>query len=233
MTPDPNHGRTLARLMCDTTREVLWSSYRDQLRQTRPQASLECRPGAGRATYHRYDHRLQHHLITYGARMVMAKQSPETAAGWLSTREIRARGYFDGELSSLNLLAHTCTHEFAHLLQQHAGKRYHGSVHNQHFYQLLDQLNREGLAHRSRDHLKRSAQRQGITLDDRPMTMPCQQQQAGQWHKGDAVIFGHGRAAREGRVVKVNRRTCTVEGTGASQGLRFRVPFALLQARST
>lgn len=229
MTPDPTESRALARLMCDTTHDILWSSYRDQLHRTRPKARLECRAGSGRATYHRYDHRQQHHLITYGTRMVMAKQAPETAASWLSTREIHTRGYFGGEISALNLLAHTCTHEFAHLLQQHAGKRYHGSVHNQHFYQLLDQLNREGLAERSRDHLASLATRCGVFVDDRPMTMPTTNQQAGQWHKGDPVRFGEGRSAREGIILRVNRKTCTVEGRGASRGLRFRVPFVMLQ----
>jgi hypothetical protein len=230
MTPDPKASRAIAQLMCDTTRDTLWFHYHHRIRQTRPQADLACRTGSGRATYHRYDHRHQRHLITYGVRMVMAKQTPDTAASWLSTREIRGRGYFGGEISVLNLLAHTCTHEFAHLLQQHAGKRYHGSVHNQYFYQLLDQLNGDGLADRTRRHLADLARSQGVFLDDRAMAMPCQRQQAGQWQKGDPVRFGEGRTAREGQVLKVNRRTCTVEGIGASRGLRFRVPFVMLEA---
>lgn len=229
MTLDPKTGRAIARLMCTTTRDILWSSYRDRLRQTRPHSHLECRTGSGRATYHRYDHRNQHHLITYGVGMVMAKQAPETAVSWLSTREIRSRGYFGGEVSVLNLLSHTCTHEFAHLLQQHAGKRYHGSVHNRDFYRLLDQLNEDGLAARTRERLADLAQHHGLTLDDGPMVMPCQQTQAAQWQPGDPVRFGEGRAAREGRILRVNRKTCTVEGTGASRGLRFRVPFVMLE----
>lgn len=229
MTSDTQTGRAIARLMCATTLDILWPSYRDSLRQTRPRTRLECRTGSGRATYHRYDHRDQHHLITYGARMVMAKQTPDTAASWLSTREIRSRGYFGGEVSVLNLLAHTCTHEFAHLLQQHAGKRYHGSVHNAHFYQLLDQLNQDGLADQTREHLAGLASQHGWHLDDSPMALPSQESQAGQWQRGDHVCFGEGRGAREGRILRVNRKTCTVEGIGASRGLRFRVPFVMLE----
>lgn len=232
MSSNPNPYRAIARLMCDTTDQVLWSHYRDQLRQTRPRAYLECRTGAGRATYHRYDHRNQHHLITYGTRMVMAKHNPETAANWLSAREIHSRRYFDGELSVLNLLAHTCLHEFAHLLQQHGGQRYHGSVHNHHFYALLDQLNHNGLAGLVRDHLAHAAERHRLPLEDRPMHLPSQQQQAGQWQRGDPVRFGEGVAAREGLILRINRKTCTVEGTGASRGLRFRVPFVMLEAAS-
>lgn len=230
MTPEPNPYRAIAQLMCETTEQVLWPKYRDQLRQTRSRARLECRPGSGRATYHRYDHRHQHHLITYGTRMVMAKHDAQTAANWLSAREIRSRGYFGGELSVLNLLAHTCNHEFAHLLQQHGGKRFHGSVHNHHFYQQLDQLNRNGLAGQVRDYLARAAGRQKLWLDDRAMRLPSQRQQAGQWQPGDPVRFGRGASAREGQVLRVNRKTCTVEGTGASCGLRFRVPFVMLEA---
>ena len=95
--------------------------------------------------------------------------------------------------------------------------------------QLLDQLNGEGLAERTRRHLADLAGHQGLFLDDQPMSMPCRQQLAGQWQKGDQVRFGEGRAAREGQVLKVNRKTCTVEGTGASRGLRFRVPFVMLE----
>lgn len=230
MTPDTQTSRAIARLMCNTTHKVLWSHFSDQLHLTRPRAHLECRTGSGRATYHRYDHRNQHHLITYGTRMVMAKQVAETAASWLSAREICSRGYFGGEISVLNLLAHTCTHEFAHLLQQHAGKRYHGSVHNEHFYQLLDRLNDIGLATATRHHLAESARQKGLFVDDRRMAMPTQQQQGGRWQKGDQVRFGEGSAAREGQVLRVNRKTCTVEGTGASRGLRFRVPFVMLEA---
>ncbi|MFW5825259.1 MAG: hypothetical protein ACOCVV_09870, partial [Marinobacter sp.] len=213
-----------------TTEQVLWAHYRDQLQQARPRARLECRTGSGRATYHRYDHRNQHHLITYGIRMVMAKHNPETAASWLSAREIRSRRYFGGELSVLNLLAHTCTHEFAHLLQQHEGKRYHGSVHNHHFYALLDRLNSNGVAERVRGHLSASAGRLGLTLDCRPMTLPGPDQQAAQWQRGDRVRFGQGAAAREGEILRINRKTCTVEGRGLSRGLRFRVPFVMLEA---
>ena len=227
MTRDVPAFRTIARLMCHTTEQVLWQHFRPNLH---PDSQLVCRPGSGRATYHRFDYRTRDHLITYGVRMVAAKHDPVTAAGWLSTREIHSRGYFGGSLSVLNLLAHTCTHEFAHLLQQHDGKRYHGSVHNHHFYGLLDQLNGDGLAERVRQHLARSAHDLGLTLDTRPMPLPGPGHQVRQWQPGEAVRFGKGAASREGVVVRVNRKTCTVNGTGHSQGLRFRVPFVMLSS---
>lgn len=225
MTRDTPTYRTIARLMCHTTQQVLWEYYRPNLHSG---SRLVCRPGSGRATYHRFDYRTRDHLITYGVRMVAAKHDPATAAGWLSTREIRSRGYFNGEVSVLNLLAHTCTHEFAHLLQQHDGKRYHGSVHNHHFYRVLDELNHNGLAGEVRQHLASSARNHGLYLDTQPMALPVAGTQAQQWQRGQKVSFGEGARRREGEIVRVNRKTCTVAGTGASRGIRFRVPFVML-----
>ncbi|HBM51120.1 MAG TPA: hypothetical protein DD385_13410, partial [Marinobacter sp.] len=118
--------------MCQATRDILWAPAASWVRKQNQCAGLVLRVGSGQATYHRYDPRKKQHLITYGARMIAAKHQPETAQGWLSTREIRSRGYFEGEVSVLNLLAHTCCHEFAHLLQHSAGQRHYGSVHNRH-----------------------------------------------------------------------------------------------------
>ena len=116
--------------MCQTTRDILWTPAEGWVQQANPGAGLALRVGSGQATYHRFDPRKKQHLITYGARMIAAKHQPATAQGWLSTREIRGRGYFGGEVTVLNLLAHTCCHEFAHLLQHSAGQRHYGSVHN-------------------------------------------------------------------------------------------------------
>ena len=43
---------------------------------------------------------------------------------------------------------------------------------------------------------------------------------------GDAVRFGQG---LQGRVLRVNRKTCTIEGTGRCRGRWYRVPPQLLQ----
>ncbi len=228
MTSASTYSR-LAAVMCGVTEQVLWRHWQPDIHKTRPRARLQCRTGSGRATYHRYDHRRQFHQITYGVRMVAAKHDPQAAAGWLSTREILQRGYFAGEVSILNLLAHTCTHEFAHLLQQHGGKRYYGSVHNHHFYQLLDELNNRGWAERVRTQLIADARSQGLKVDDLPMGLPDRNAQAREWAPGDHVCFGEGGAAREGAILRVNRKTCTVEGLGPCRGQRYRVPFVMLR----
>lgn len=160
-----NHSmaRQLGQLMCDTTFDSLWLPAGEWTGRP-PDNALRCRVGSGQATYHRFDPERRQHLITYGVRMIEAKQRPETAQGWLSSREILKRGYFDGQLSPLNLLAHTCCHEFAHLLQQSAGKRYRGSVHNRHFYRILDDLHRSGRAESVRQVLASRAAEQALPL---------------------------------------------------------------------
>ncbi|WP_255199473.1 hypothetical protein [Marinobacter lutaoensis] len=217
----------LGQLMCEATLRILWPPAADWLGRRAAGSALHCRVGTGKATYHRYDPQRRHHLITYGMRMVAAKQEAGTADGWLSTREILARGYFDGELSTLNLLAHTCCHEFAHLLQCSAGQRARGSVHNREFYTILDELHASGGAEATRRFLADEADRRGLPLSDRPFLLPEPRQLARQWRIGQAVTFGEGR--HQGRVVRINRKTCTVEGTGPSRGSRFRVPLSLLR----
>lgn len=233
MTIPKNHARQLGHLMCAVTTEVLWSPARSWIRKQGPATTLLCRVGSGHATYHRFDPLLKQHQITYGARMIAAKHQADTAAGWLSAREIQRRGYFNGELSTLNLLAHTCCHEFAHLLQQVAGQRYHGSVHNRHFYQILDELHSTGAAEATRNELEGLASDQGLGLSPEPFTVTDIRKLMTHWQVGDAVRFGSGKRSHQGEIVRVNRKTCTVEGTGPSRGLRYRVPVSLLRQLDT
>ncbi len=221
----------IGQFMCEATLRILWQPAADWVRARSPGAELVCRVGSGQATYHRYDGQRRRHLINYGQRMIAAKTGPDTAQGWLSTREILARGYFGGELSTLNLLAHTCCHEFAHLLQHSAGQRRYGSVHNRHFYTILDELHGSGGADATRQYLAAQARAAGIHLPSERFFLPDDRQQAQSWQVGEPVMFGHGRQRRHGQIVRVNRKTCTVEGTGAHRGSRYRVPLSMLQKR--
>ena len=162
--------------------------------------------------------------------MIMDKHQPDAVGGWLSGREIRQREYFGGTVTTLNLLAHTCCHEFAHLLQHVSGQRYRDSVHNQHFYQILDELHASGGAEAARRHLATQAEKAGLSVPDDPIEAPDTRQLIANWTIGDAVSFGAGKRELEGRIIRVNRKTCTVEGTGRSRGLRYRVPLVLLRA---
>ncbi|WP_246166715.1 hypothetical protein [Marinobacter salinexigens] len=223
------HARQLGDLMCETTRNVLWQPASQWIRARQPGSDLACRTGSGQATYHRFDTQQKQHLITYGARMIEAKQQPDTASGWLSSREIIKRGYFSGELSPLNLLAHTCCHEFAHLLQHSEGKRFRGSVHNRHFYHILDELHASGGAAATRSALLAGARSKGLELSESAFSLPEPAHQRHRWQVGDSVVFGKGPKEILGHIIRINRKTCTVDGAGKSRGVRYRVPFQMLR----
>lgn len=224
MAKNSPNSRRLGELMCTITEQVLWSP---------PWHELVCRVGAGQATYHRFDPASGQHQITYGARMIEAKQRPETASGWLSVREIQQRGYFNGQLSPLNLLAHTCCHEFAHLLQHSAGQRYRGSVHNRHFYRILDELHSIGRAEQVRYALLDQTRRQGLELSTRAFGPADRAAELIRWQPGDMVSFGTRQREIQGRIVRVNRKSCTVDGTGLAKGMRYRVPAQMLSRVKT
>ena len=230
MPPSILQARHLGQLLCQVTAEVLWQPARSWIRQRHPESHLACRVGAGQATYHRFDPQVRQHNITYGARMIVAKHKPETAAGWLSSREIQRHGYFDGKLSTANLLAHTCCHEFAHLLQHVAGKRHRGSVHNRHFYKILDELHTSGAAEAVRARLLEQASNEGVKLPVAAFEVAPPGEMLSRWQVGEAVMFGSGARRTEGVIRSINRKTCTVDGSGRWQGLRYRVPPQLLHS---
>lgn len=223
------HARQLGRLMCTVTEQILWPGVADFHLAGPGKGVLVCRVGSGQATYHRFDPANGQHQITYGARMIQAKHQPETASGWLSAREIQQRSYFRGRLSALNLLSHTCCHEFAHLLQHDAGQRYRGSVHNRHFYRILDELHASGQAEASRRALSDLAREQGLTLADERFDIPEPSNNREAWRVGDEVLFHTGRHQVRGEVLRVNRKTCTISGIGNFKGIRYRVPVQLLK----
>lgn len=207
----------IAQLMCRATEETL-APLADGV-------ALRLRVGSGRATYHRYDPATGEHRINYGVRMVADKASPEACAAWLSAREISGRGYFGGTLSESNLLAHTCCHEFAHLLQTRHGQRRRGSVHNRAFYRLLDDLHGDGHADALRRSLNRYSEAMEQPLGTSAVAVTEPSARKAGFEPGDVVHFGRG---LQGRVLRVNRKTCTIEGTGRCRGRWYRVSPQLL-----
>jgi len=104
-------------------------------------------------------------------------------------------------------------------------------VHNRHFYEVLDQLHENRDADAVRRFLAERAREDGLHLPDTLFTLPDVKASAHHWQPGDAVRFGEGVRQREGRIIRVNRKTCTVDGTGASRGTRYRVPVQMLSSQ--
>ncbi len=221
----------VARWMGETTVDVLWELYGDEGRAEKPSATLTVRVADGRAT----NHRLQgasRHVISYGWRMVQDKAaSSSRAATWLSAREIAGRRFFGGELTLLNLLAHTVCHEFAHLLQVVDGERRYRSVHNRGFYRRLEQLHADGAADLVRDHLRDRAAAAGLALEwseepvgraPAPRVLPTRPRARFDGLRiGQRVSFQHDGSRISGRVKRINRRTVTVVPDGVADGVRW------------
>tara|TARA_R100001460_G_scaffold50881_1_gene89430 strand:- start:280 stop:1020 length:741 start_codon:yes stop_codon:yes gene_type:complete len=226
--PDSKTSRQVSQLMCAATEALLWGPARAWVRERLPASELRCRTGSGQATYHQFDPATHQHVITYGQRMVAAKFESQSAHGWLSTREIRKYGYFDGQVSTANLLAHTCCHEFAHLLQSASGKRKRGSVHNAAFYRILEEMHDSGAAMAVRAFLLERAAHQDMMIPTASLDTFNAQARLEHFAIGDNVLFGTEGRQRQGEVIRINRRTCTVEGTGRWRGTRYRVPVSLM-----
>lgn len=221
----PTRAQKIAHVMCRQTHAQLLPALEDWQPGSRPR--LEFRVGRGRATHHRFDFDARQHRITYGVKMVAEKANPRHCAGWLSVREMTQREYFGGALSELNLLAHTCCHEFAHLVQSLKGWRPMGEVHNAGFYRILDGLYAGGHGERLRSGLQQACQAAGAALDEQTVSVVTAGDLLARFAPGDEVTFGDG---HQGRVVRVNRKTCTVEGTAHCRGLRYRVSPQLLKS---
>lgn len=159
-----NH-RFIAQTMCELTHEELWLPRREWALQKREGGELTIRVGTGKAT------RVVHSrfgkgplTLTYGIKMIQSKTDPQQLCRWLTAREIRERGYFGGEVTLLNSLAHTVVHEFAHVVQVLMGVREPGGSHTPEFYQILDKAHRKGYADTIRDRLHQACLARGMDL---------------------------------------------------------------------
>lgn len=157
--------RFIAQTMCDLTREILWEPRRQWALARRPDGELILRIGSGRATCVKHQRDGKGPLrLTYGVKMIASKTDPRMLCKWRSGKEIIERGYFGGELTLLNVLAHTVVHEFGHVVQVLMGARAPGSSHSPEFYQILDKAHRNGHADRIRSRLHDACLQRGIDL---------------------------------------------------------------------
>ena len=202
-------SRAIARVLGSATQEVLWQGATVELLAADVgRHRLRCRVGAGEATYYRRLGRCEH-LINYGCKMVASKHDRQLAAQWLTGREILRRGYFDGELSLSGLLAHTCCHEFGHVLQSISGGLARGSIHNQAFYHFVDRIHACGLARDVRCYIEEQARWHGLSLSFSPATRPLPVVDA--FAPGELVSFEYRGKAVMGEVLRVNRKTVNVK----------------------
>lgn len=68
-----------------------------------------------------------------------------------------------------------------------------------------------------------------IPLSGEPFQLPDPALQPSRWQVEDTVVFSSGTREFHGEIVRVNRKTCTVDGTGKFRGQRYRVPISMLR----
>lgn len=167
----PSESQTIAQIMCDLTREIVWdhavalaNSHGFDMK-----GPLKIRVGAGLKTYHsiREHGGLDAHVITYGRKMIEMKKDYSKIPFTLTAREIAKKGFYGGDDSYQNILAHTVIHETAHAVQRAMGERHFNKVHNKAFYSILRKLhNACGQAVAS--ELEQRAINKGVSLDYHP-----------------------------------------------------------------
>lgn len=209
MPADPEHCRALAQILCEATEAVLWQHVQPWLAQRPGSHHLHCRVGRGEATYYSAREEGQH-LLTYGWKMVASKYDAGLARQWRTGAELLQRRYFEGEMTVANVLAHTCCHEFGHVIQGINGWISHGSIHNADFYRIVDRIHHSGAALRVRNHLVEASLAQGIGLEFLSSESAPQGDTAA-FRPGELVSFEYRGRPVLGEVLRVNRKTVNVK----------------------
>tara|TARA_R110002094_G_scaffold159399_2_gene144958 strand:- start:268 stop:633 length:366 start_codon:yes stop_codon:yes gene_type:complete len=104
---------SLADALCAVTHEYLWTPRAQWAEKRTPGVNLVFRAGSGNATY--VSHKKENprdFTMTFGRKMVESALTPDCMGGWTHTREIKDRGYFQGEVNALNSLSAVSMHEF-------------------------------------------------------------------------------------------------------------------------
>lgn len=209
MPPEPRQCRAIAQILCDATEAVLWQHVQPWLARLPRTHQLTCRVGRGEATY--YSPRGEgEHLLTYGWKMVASKFDAGMACQWRTGAELRERAYFGGELTVANVLAHTCCHEFGHVIQGINGWISRGSIHNADFYRIVDRIHASGAAAQVRDFLAEAAAREHLALQFAADEASATTDVAG-FQPGEMVSFEYRGRPVLGEVLRVNRRTVNVK----------------------
>ena len=91
-------NKYIANFLCIATREILLEKNKDWLiKKGNPKIKLLV--GSGKRTYHIREAK-GYHTIRYGKRMVENKKSSNlNNSRWLTSREIKDRGYYNGEIT--------------------------------------------------------------------------------------------------------------------------------------
>jgi hypothetical protein len=218
--------RLISQILCDATEEVLWSKTKEWALSKKPDVLLKTRVGNGFATNHHWVRGSYIHTITYGKKMVEAKRNTLKAKKWLTSKEILKYSYFNGEVSFINLMAHTCIHEYSHFIQTLNGWRLDNSVHNENFYRIVSKAHLKGTAEEVKGYIIDSCERKRVSLEffveqELEDIVP----KPSEFTAGSRVSFEHNLRTYYGLIKRVNKLTLTIS-LGGKQ--KIKIPYELL-----
>lgn len=227
----PYDASRVAHAMATIATSLLGAAYHDEFKAKN--AYVTAKAGKGKSTYHRAQS--GNHKLTFGPGMVGEKANGKGAA-WLSAREIKRYRFYNGDQSVSSLLAHTILHEFAHAIQTLRGERLRGSVHNPAFYRILTDLHAKH-GEDVRTSLRGTLERLGIDVDTvrtQKTTAPSpatlqHQPNFGAIQVGLPVRIEHKGRLIHGRVVRVNQKSVSVDGTENGYPVSCRVPPIMIK----
>lgn len=206
--PDSTQCKAIAAILCSVTQDILWQHVQPWLQQRSDRHRLQCRVGSGEATYYSPRGKYQH-VLNYGWKMVASKYDPAMARQWQTGRELLQRRYFDGDFALSTVLAHTCCHEFGHVIQGINGWISRGSVHNEDFYRIVDRIHHSGVAQELRCSIEHAAHEQHLLLQFIESERTVVDTKA--FAPGELVSFDYRGRVVLGEVLRVNRKTVNVK----------------------
>lgn len=217
-------AQKIAKLMVQVLKDIVWPEVEDLANEyDLAPAPLKGRVGVGKRTYHRLrEEGRRRHEIVFGEKMVLAKMDPAMASGWTTGVEINEKGFFGGEMTYSNLLAHTIIHEASHALQVMAGDRHYREVHNEEFYVWLWRLH-DRVGNHAQTVLSMLAEQDSLELEfsegkrNRKSDLLSKEEMI----PGKRYAFEGKGGLQQGVLRKVNRKSATID-VGATV---YRVPL--------
>ena len=103
----------ISKLLGEATIKILHKQYT-------PSGSypLSVRVGSGRRTYLKFTRSKRTSVITYGKKAINDKiLNGQKSLGYSTAKEIKKYGFFQGEITTKNLLVAVVLHEYAHYIQ--------------------------------------------------------------------------------------------------------------------
>jgi hypothetical protein len=201
----------MTRHMLEAAENILFKPIESWVKSKTPLPRISFRRGTGKSTYIRST---QKNEITYsfGVKAPESKHDVFQSGGWLGTREMLDRRYFNGELTYINMLGQTVLHEHCHVIQvlSEIHKHVDGS-HNDSFYKILDRIHqsnyKQELMAELKDRFKRN--RLPMNFSNGVDSIPCEQIQfwnelaAGRCNEPEVMFRSDGQTY-SGEILKVS-----------------------------